>query len=113
MQNSKKVKSNPQEALINLTCPICDRKISFTLPREELVKAKSSSGVIKKAINHANQHVIIVHIDEKGNVRRTYGYQCAEIAPAAEITASTRDSASSEDVFGKILAEMEQASKSW
>jgi hypothetical protein len=68
-----------REKSILLTCPICNQKISFKISEEELKNAKSELKIIKKAINHNNQHVIVVHLDSQGNVRRTYGYQCAEI----------------------------------
>jgi len=73
------LKNKNQDKTIELTCPICESKIEFDISCNELSKAKSEFNIIKKAINHNNEHVVVVHIDSQGNVRRTYGYQCANL----------------------------------
>ncbi|MFW9991473.1 MAG: hypothetical protein ACFFD4_05395 [Candidatus Odinarchaeota archaeon] len=74
----------PEEVeTIVLTCPICNHEISFTVTLEEMEKARKKTGILKKAINHDNRHVIVVHIDERCKVRRMYGYECTRIGPEA------------------------------
>lgn len=79
IQLVKNRNDDDQDKTIELTCPICESKIEFGVSCNELSKAKSEFNIIKKAINHNNDHVVVVHIDSQGNVRRTYGYQCANL----------------------------------
>jgi len=76
MKIDNSITSNSKEKIITLTCPICNTEINFAVHEKELRLGKS---MIKKIINHGNQHVIVVHMDSKGKVRRMYGYECTEI----------------------------------
>jgi hypothetical protein len=70
-------KTDKKEKKITLTCPICEQELSFVIP-VELTRTKPR--IVKKAVKHDNQHVVVVHFDSDGNVKKMYGYQCTEIS---------------------------------
>ncbi|MFW9991810.1 MAG: hypothetical protein ACFFD4_07100 [Candidatus Odinarchaeota archaeon] len=78
---------------VEFTCNVCKKKVTFIISAGDLQKATSGPGLIKKAINHNNDHIIVVHVDLNCNVRRMYEYDCADTDTTnmAKITEGTQD----------------------
>ena len=61
--------------LIKDRCPVCDDFIQYILKHKELEIAKNSLSFVNKAKFHEScSHVVIVHIDWQGRVRRKNAY---------------------------------------
>ncbi|MFW9997655.1 MAG: hypothetical protein ACFFD4_36790 [Candidatus Odinarchaeota archaeon] len=61
---------------IKMTCPVCGKALEFSISEEELRKTGLSLNIVKKAVNHGDDHIVVVHINEQGIVKRSYGYEC-------------------------------------
>lgn len=68
--------NDSETQVFEITCPVCKYELEFSIAKEELKELESSANVIKKAINHDNDHAVVVHINKEGKVIRVYGYQC-------------------------------------
>ncbi|MHA2296744.1 MAG: hypothetical protein ACXAEU_03300 [Candidatus Hodarchaeales archaeon] len=111
-----------EDKKVVFTCSVCKQKVSFEISARELTNASDGPGLIKRAINHNNDHIIVVHVDLNCNVRRMYEYPCAIDTTSLKVSEGTENisviNISMEDVKkdprGAILAilgGMEKASK--
>jgi len=63
------------QVVVEAKCPICDGILHFAVHHGDLRSAKESLSFVNRAKYHQKcSHIIVVHIDWQGRVRRKYAY---------------------------------------
>ncbi len=61
------------------TCPLCGKEESILISESEISRAKQEHKLIAKAMQHAEEeHILALHIDIEGRVRRRYCFDIVE-----------------------------------
>lgn len=60
-------------------CPLCGKEESILISDSEIIRAKQDHKLIAKAIQHTDEeHILALHIDIDGRVRRRYCFDIVE-----------------------------------
>ncbi|MFX0064561.1 MAG: hypothetical protein ACFFC7_20500 [Candidatus Hermodarchaeota archaeon] len=65
---------------ISMRCSVCGHQIRLYITDEEIRRAQNGLKMIKKAITHTD-HVVTLHIDGRGRVRREYATELVQRRP--------------------------------
>ncbi len=67
------------------TCPLCGKEESILISDSEIIRAKRDHKLIAKAIQHTEEeHILALHIDIEGRVRRRYCFDIVETEISTE-----------------------------
>ncbi|MFX1251477.1 MAG: hypothetical protein ACFFCZ_07695 [Promethearchaeota archaeon] len=65
---------------INIRCSVCGQHISLFISDKEIQRAQNGLKMIKKAVTHRD-HVVTMHIDGRGRIRREYATALVQNRP--------------------------------